>query len=131
MLVLAWRAPYNPLQQAGCNTGTFLLMCNASLVLFTLFNCTLQEWKLFHVWFKPPHSDRLWAHTCWECRGLKDAYAHLIDAGSTRDMLPALATFKEFNALMGVEERIAAEERLTRREGEKLVVRVRGPTKPV
>jgi hypothetical protein len=40
-------------------------------------------------------------------------------------------TFQDFNALMGVEERIAAEERSTRREGEKLVVRVRGPSKPL
>jgi endonuclease/exonuclease/phosphatase family metal-dependent hydrolase len=31
----------------------------------------------------------------------------------------------------GVAERIALEERLNRREGEKLVVRVRAPTKPV
>jgi hypothetical protein len=51
--------------------------------------------------------------------------------GSSRDILGALSTFQDFNALMGVEERIAAEERLTRREGEKLVVRVRGPSKPL
>lgn len=64
-------------------------------------------------------------------RALKDAYATLRDVGSSRDMLSSLSTFQDFNSLMGVDERIAAEERLTRREGEKLVVRVRGPSKPV
>jgi hypothetical protein len=62
---------------------------------------------------------------------LKDAYTTLRDVGSSREMLGSLSTFQDFNALMGVEERIAAEERLTRREGEKLVVRVRGPSKPL
>lgn len=64
-------------------------------------------------------------------RALKNTYATLAQAGTSRDMIDNMATFSEFNELMGVADRIQTEERLTRREGEKLVVRVRAPTKPV
>lgn len=69
---------------------------------------------------------------CGVChRALKNTYATLAQAGTSRDMIDNMATFSEFNELMGVADRIQTEERLTRREGEKLVVRVRAPTKPV
>eukprot|EP00878_Enallax_costatus_P003766 GHUV01003982.1.p1 GENE.GHUV01003982.1~~GHUV01003982.1.p1 ORF type:complete len:348 (+),score=58.38 GHUV01003982.1:155-1198(+) len=65
-------------------------------------------------------------------RALKNTYATLATAGTSRDMTSSMATFSEFNELMGVKERIETEERLTRRTGiDKLVVRVRAPTKPV
>lgn len=65
-------------------------------------------------------------------RALKNTYATLATAGTSRDVVNSMATFTEFNELMGVAERIQTEERLTRREGQgKLVVRVRAPTKPV
>ncbi|KAF8064649.1 carboxyvinyl-carboxyphosphonate phosphorylmutase [Scenedesmus sp. PABB004] len=64
-------------------------------------------------------------------KALQTTYGTLASAGSTRESLGSLTAFGEFNDLIGVNERLAAEARLTRREGEKLVVRVRGPTKPV
>jgi hypothetical protein len=65
------------------------------------------------------------------CRALKNIYGQLKETGTTRDHLDQLVLFNEFNELMGVEQRIATEERLTQREGDKLRVRVRAPTKPV
>lgn len=50
--------------------------------------------------------------------------------GTTRDVMPSLAHFSEFNELIGLEAKIAAEERLTNAQGgEKLVVKVRAPVK--
>ena len=47
-----------------------------------------------------------------------------------RDDMAGLAHFLEFNDLIGFEERIATEERLTRSSGsDKLHVKVRAPTK--
>jgi hypothetical protein len=61
-------------------------------------------------------------------RALQNAYGVLAESGTTASMLDRLATWKEFNALVGADVAIATEERLTRRE-EKLTVRVRAPTK--
>jgi hypothetical protein len=72
-------------------------------------------------------------HTCTR-RALQRAYGALASGGTSRDLGEgALASYKEFNALLGMEACLAAEERLTRRpEGaEKLTVRVRAPTKVV
>lgn len=65
-------------------------------------------------------------------RALKRVYGTLSIAGTTRSMLDELTPFGEFNDLMGVNERLATEERLSRREGgDKLTVRVRAQTKRV
>lgn len=61
---------------------------------------------------------------------MQKAYKMLDDVGSTKDLMPELTPFSEFNKLIGMEACLAAEERLTRRE-EKLTVRVRGQTKKV
>lgn len=65
-------------------------------------------------------------------RALQDTYLALADpTGTTTAMADRLMTFAEFNKLIGMEACLAAEERLTRREGDKLTVRVRGQTKKV
>eukprot|EP00879_Flechtneria_rotunda_P013606 GHRR01014212.1.p1 GENE.GHRR01014212.1~~GHRR01014212.1.p1 ORF type:complete len:246 (+),score=68.49 GHRR01014212.1:762-1499(+) len=64
-------------------------------------------------------------------QALRNTYATLAELGTTQDITHKLTSFVDFNALMGVEERIATEERLTRRVGDKLHVRVRAPTKPL
>lgn len=63
-------------------------------------------------------------------RALQNAYRTLASVGTSKDMLDQLATFKEFNELVGMEASLATEERLSRRD-EKLTVRVRAPTKIV
>ncbi|GFR40614.1 hypothetical protein Agub_g1195 [Astrephomene gubernaculifera] len=63
-------------------------------------------------------------------RALLNVYGTLAEKGTTRDDLAALAHFSEFNELIGTEQRIRTEERLTRRAPEdKLLVKVRGQTK--
>jgi len=63
---------------------------------------------------------------------LFNVYGSLRESGTTRDQLPSLTSFEQFNALIGLEEQLATEERYARTpEGEeKLHVRVRAPTKP-
>jgi hypothetical protein len=53
----------------------------------------------------------------------------LLETGTTKGMLDQMMGFDEFNKLIGMESALASEERLTRREGDKLTVRVRGQTK--
>ena len=60
---------------------------------------------------------------------MQDAYRMLAEVGTTKDMLERMMGFQEFNKLIGMEACLAAEERLTRREGDKLTVRVRGQIK--
>ena len=63
---------------------------------------------------------------------MQDAYRLLAEAGTTRDRInERMTSFAEFNRLIGMEAMLKAEERLTRREGDKLTVRVRGQTKKV
>lgn len=63
------------------------------------------------------------------CRALQNAYRMLLETGTTKGMLDQMMGFDEFNKLIGMESALASEERLTRREGDKLTVRVRGQTK--
>lgn len=49
--------------------------------------------------------------------------------GTTRDDMAGLAHLEEFNEIVGFEEKMATEERLTRNEGAKLHVKVRAPAK--
>ncbi|EFJ40546.1 hypothetical protein VOLCADRAFT_84447 [Volvox carteri f. nagariensis] len=63
-------------------------------------------------------------------RALLDVYGTLAAKGTTRDNLEGLAHFNEFNELIGLEESIRTEERLTHRDAsDKLHVRVRAPVK--
>ncbi|GIL74975.1 hypothetical protein Vretifemale_4819 [Volvox reticuliferus] len=63
-------------------------------------------------------------------RALINAYETLAVKGTSRDDMSGLTHFDEFNDIIGLEERIRAEERLTKREGsDKLHVRVRAPVK--
>ncbi|KAF5834096.1 Pyruvate/Phosphoenolpyruvate kinase-like domain-containing protein [Dunaliella salina] len=63
-------------------------------------------------------------------RALMNVYGTLGTKGTTRDDMQSLAHFSEFNDIIGLEQAIDTEERLTRREsGDKLSVRVRAPTK--
>jgi hypothetical protein len=64
-------------------------------------------------------------------RALQNAYRMLGHVGTTKDMLDQMTRWDEFNKLMGMEACLAAEEKLTRREGDKLTVRVRGQTKNI
>jgi hypothetical protein len=61
---------------------------------------------------------------------MQNAYRMLLEVGTTKEMLDQMTSFQEFNKLIGMEACLAAEERLTsRREGDKLTVRVRGQIK--
>ncbi|KAG2436795.1 hypothetical protein HXX76_006319 [Chlamydomonas incerta] len=63
-------------------------------------------------------------------RALLDAYGTLGAKGTTRDDMSGLAHFDEFNDLIGLEEKIRTEERLSVRDAsDKLHVRVRAPVK--
>ncbi|GLC37057.1 hypothetical protein PLESTM_000536000 [Pleodorina starrii] len=63
-------------------------------------------------------------------RALLNVYGTLAEKGTTRDDLAGLAHFDEFNDIIGLEQLILTEERLTRREAsDKLHVRVRAPVK--
>lgn len=61
---------------------------------------------------------------------LLDTYGDMMKAGKVTD-LEQLLTFEQFNALVGMEEKLKYEERFGRGEGqEKLHVRVPGLSKP-
>ncbi|KAG2497577.1 hypothetical protein HYH03_004323 [Edaphochlamys debaryana] len=63
-------------------------------------------------------------------RALTDVYGTLATKGTTRDSLSSLAPMDHFNDLIGLEEAIKTEERLTTREAQdKLRVKVRAPAK--
>ncbi|KXZ45184.1 hypothetical protein GPECTOR_57g474 [Gonium pectorale] len=63
-------------------------------------------------------------------RALLNVYGTLASQGSTREAMEGLAHFEEFNDLIGLEERIRTEERLTTRDAsDKLHVRVRAQVK--
>lgn len=63
-------------------------------------------------------------------RAMLNVYGSLANKGSTRDDMEGLAHFLEFNDLIGLEERIRTEERLTQRDAaDKLHVKVRAPVK--
>lgn len=62
---------------------------------------------------------------------LIDTYAQMLDAGKVTD-LEQLLTFDQFNALVGMEEKLQYEEKYGRGEGqEKLHVRVPGLSRPI
>lgn len=62
---------------------------------------------------------------------LIDTYAQMLDAGKVTD-LEQLLTFDQFNALVGMEEKLQYEEKYGRGEGqEKLHVKVPGLSRPI
>lgn len=71
----------------------------------------------------------VFASRIFVCRALQNSYSMLAKVGTTQAMLDQMTRFDEFNKLIGMEACLAAEDRLTRREGDKLTVRVRGQTK--
>lgn len=62
---------------------------------------------------------------------LIDTYAQMLDAGKVTD-LEQLLTFDQFNALVGMEDKLQYEEKYGRGEGqEKLHVKVPGLSRPI
>lgn len=88
--------------------------------------CTPEELKAmgFNIIIHPVSG--LYAAT----RALTNVYGLLAKKGTTRDDLDTLVDFKEFGQIISLEEKLATEELLTRREN-KLTVRVRAPGRPV
>lgn len=80
----------------------------------------------FHIVIHPMSA--LFAATA----ALRSVYDQLAKEGTTRAHLDKLANFEQFNELIGLEEKIAIEEKLTKSDAEnKLYVRVRAPMKDV
>ncbi|KAL3137042.1 hypothetical protein ABBQ32_14203 [Trebouxia sp. C0010 RCD-2024] len=79
----------------------------------------------YHLVFRPLSA--LYAAT----KTLIDTYAQMLDAGKVTD-LEQLLTFDQFNALVGMEDKLQYEEKYGRGEGqEKLHVKVPGLSRPI
>lgn len=64
-------------------------------------------------------------------KALQSVYSDLADEGSTSAHLDELMTFEQFRRVIGYEEKVALEEKYARgQEGDKLVVRVPGRSRP-
>lgn len=102
-----------------------LRVCNMMEGTFTPM-CTPEELKAmgFNIIIHPVSG--LYAAT----RALINVYELLASKGTTRDDLDKLVDFKEFSQIISLEEKLATEELLTRREN-KITVRVRAPGRPV
>jgi len=88
--------------------------------------CTPDELKEmgFHIIIHPLSG--LYAAT----RALLNVYELLATKGTTRDNLDALVDYAEFNEIIGLDEKMAIDTTLARREN-KLTVKVRAPSVPV
>lgn len=65
---------------------------------------------------------------------MKKAYLELFENGTTRDSMSEMIDFEEFNNLIGLEELLELEEKLTgsrKSREEKLRVKIKGDTKKI